>query len=202
MTDTPHTPIGRRELHFRRIDMRGWERDDGLYEIEGRVTDRKPHDFTSPKGTKVVPANQPIHDMGVRLVFDEDMVVRAVTTFTDSSPYGDCPQGGQALQSLLGLRIGGGWSGEVRKRLAGASSCTHLRELLIPMATAAYQAMTMKRMDPPDQFDPTGKPLKVDSCYAYASNRSVVMRRWPAFYTGPGQQAQQAPGAGKLGSKA
>ena len=182
--------------------MRGWARDDGLFEVEGRVTDRKPHDFTSPKGTKIVPANLPIHDMGVRLVFDEDMVVRAVTTFTDASPYADCPDGGAALQALVGLRIGGGWSGEVRKRLGGASSCTHLRELLIPLATAAYQSMTMKRMDLPDQLDASGKPVKVDSCYAYASNRGVVLHRWPDFYTGPERPPRQPAGAGDVDSNA
>ncbi len=192
MTDTPDPNGGRTELHFRRIDMRGWARDDGLFEVEGRVTDQKPHDFTPPSGTKVVPANQPIHDMGVRLVFDADMVVRAVTTFTQSYPYGDCTEGGQALQSLVGLRIGGGWSGEVRKRLGGASSCAHLRELLIPLASAAYQSTTARRKDLPDQFDPSGKPVKVDSCYAYASNRSVVLHRWPAFYTGASKVVPKA----------
>ena len=39
----------REELHFRRIDMRGYRRSDGLLEVEGRVTDRKPTDFTLKK---------------------------------------------------------------------------------------------------------------------------------------------------------
>ena len=33
------------ELHWRRIDMRAWRRSDELFELEGRVTDRKPYDF-------------------------------------------------------------------------------------------------------------------------------------------------------------
>jgi len=37
--------VAREELHFRRIDMRGYRRSDGLYEVEGRVTDVKPRDF-------------------------------------------------------------------------------------------------------------------------------------------------------------
>lgn len=176
--------VTREELHFRRIDMRGWRRSDGLYEVEGRVTDRKPHDFTSPNGTKLVPAGTPMHDMGVRLVFDDAMVVRAVSTFTESAPYADCLMGGEALQSLKGLRIAGGWSREVRTRLGGAQSCTHLMELLIPMATTAYQSLTLLRAGRPDVLDRDGRPVKVDSCYAYASDREVVMRKWPGFYTG------------------
>jgi len=29
-----------------------------------------------------------------------------------------------------------------------------------------------------------GRPVKIDSCYAFASNRELVERRWPAFHTG------------------
>ncbi|SFU09315.1 DUF2889 domain-containing protein [Paraburkholderia aspalathi] len=183
MTETDET-MTREELHFRRIDMRGWKRADGLFEIEGRVTDRKPHEFTSPGGTKVVPAGAPIHDMTVKLVIDQEMCVVDVSATTHSAPYADCVSATGTLQVLKGLRIAGGWSREVRNRLGGAQSCTHLMEILTPMATAAYQSLTMARLGRPDSLDSNGKPLKVDSCFAYASNRGVVMRRWPAYYTG------------------
>ncbi|HSV83113.1 MAG TPA: DUF2889 domain-containing protein [Ramlibacter sp.] len=187
--------VTREELHFRRIDMRGFRRSDGLFEVEGRVTDRKPHDFVSPNGTKRVPAHQPIHDMGVRLVFDEGMVIHQVHTFTESAPYADCHEGGRGLKALHGLRIGGGWSREVRSRLGGPRSCTHLMEILIPMASAAYQTLTELRRGRPDPLDANGKPVKVDSCHAYAAHREVVLRRWPAWYRPeppPASQGDQA----------
>lgn len=177
--------VTREELHFRRIDMRGYSRSDGLFEIEGRVTDRKPHDFTSPNGIKIVPANEPMHDMGVRLVIDRDMKVVDVGTFTSSAPYHDCLYGGEKLQSLKGLSIAAGWGSEVRKRLSGAQACTHLMELLMPMATTAYQSLTMVRSGQTDKVDAEGKPAKIDSCYAYGSERGVVLQRWPNYYTGP-----------------
>ena len=47
MSMTENSPdddaVTREELHFRRIDMRGWRRSDGLYEVEGRVIDHKPN---------------------------------------------------------------------------------------------------------------------------------------------------------------
>jgi hypothetical protein len=181
-SSNPSPAVTRNELHFRRIDMRGYKRCDGLYEIEGRVADRKPYDF-SPGGVgEMVPANQAIHDMGVRLVFDAQMIVHAVETFTEAAPYPDCYGGGQALQSLKGLRIGGGWSREVRSRLAGACSCTHLMELLIPMATAAIQSLSAERRGQPDRLDANSRPVKIDSCYAYAEHREQVQLRWPDFY--------------------
>ena len=174
--------VTRKELHFRRIDMRGFRRGDGLYEVEGRVTDRKPHDF-APGGTaQFVPANQAIHDMGVRLVFDDQMVVHDVQTFMEATPYLACHGGGHTLQSLKGLRIAGGWTKEVRSRLSGARSCTHLMELLIPMATAALQSMSVTRKGRPDLLDVTGRPVKIDSCYAYGAQQEQVLRRWPEYH--------------------
>jgi Protein of unknown function (DUF2889) len=180
------TAVVREELHHRRIDMRGYRRSDGLYEIEGRVTDRKPHDFEPVSGGRAVPAHEPIHDMGVRLVYDDQFTVREVETFTDASPYQQCPLGGLALRALVGVRMTSGWSREVRSRLASAESCTHLRELLLPMATAAFQSMSVPRRGRPDPVDATGRPLKIDSCYAYSAKRELVRQRWPEyFHAGP-----------------
>lgn len=174
--------VTKEELHFRRIEMRGFRRSDGLYEIEGRVTDRKPHEFVPASGDRAVPAGQPIHDMGVRLVFDEEMQVHDVQTFSDAYPYADCPDGGHALQSLKGLRMTSGWSKEVRSRLSGPRSCAHLRELLIPLATAAIQSLSVVRQGRPERLDASGRPRKIDSCYAYAAHRQIVLRHWPQFH--------------------
>jgi len=173
------------ELHFRRIDMRGFRRGDGLYQLEGRVTDRKPHDFVAVSGDQRVPAGEPVHDMGVRLVFDDDLVVRAVETFTEAAPYGPCPEGGRALQALKGLRMASGWSKEVRRRLGGERSCTHLMELLIPLATVAVQSLSQVSRTRPERLDATGRPAKIDSCYAYGAEREVVLRNWPEYHRPP-----------------
>lgn len=174
--------VTREELHFRRIDMRGFRRSDGLYEIEGRLTDRKPHDFVPVSGGRPVPAHEPIHDMGVRLVFDDDMLVHDVQTFIASAPYAECPEGGRALQSLKGLRMTGGWSKEVRTRVGGARSCTHLREILLVLATAAFQSLSVPRRGRPERLDATGRPMKIDSCYAYGAQRQLVLQHWPEFH--------------------
>lgn len=189
-------PLTRRELHFRRIDMRGFERSDGLFEVEGRVTDSKTHEFVHPEPGRKVPAGEHIHDMGVRLVFDEDMVVHEVQTFTDSAPYAACPEGGRALQSIKGLRMAGGWSREVRTRLRGARSCTHLMEILIPLATTAYQSLGFLRVARPAKLDEERRPLQIDSCYAYAEGGAVVLHRWPQFYRShdlEGSEAEPTP---------
>ena len=180
----PGIEVTREELQFRRIDMRAWSRSDGLYEVEGRVTDRKPFEFKAPNGFKVVPAGEPIHDMGVRLVFDAELRVHEVSAFTSSAPYGGCMEAGRTLQVLKGLRMSSGWGSEVRKLLGGVQSCTHLVGLLVPMATTAYQSLTKLRIGQPDVQSAAGRPVKLDSCYAYATHGDVVRRTWPQHYTG------------------
>ncbi|WP_028206080.1 DUF2889 domain-containing protein [Paraburkholderia nodosa] len=175
--------VTREPLHTRNIHFEGFRRSDGLFEIVGQLADRKPHEFTPPGGLRVVSANESIHDIGVCVVFDLDMVIHSVATTMRSYPYRDCSGGGDSLQALVGLRIGAGWSGEVRKRLPAGETCTHLREILIPLATAAIQAVNPLRSQVLlEATDANGKPLKIDSCYAYGVSRELVLRRWPAFH--------------------
>uniref|UniRef100_Q46PD2 Uncharacterized protein n=1 Tax=Cupriavidus pinatubonensis (strain JMP 134 / LMG 1197) TaxID=264198 RepID=Q46PD2_CUPPJ len=70
------------------------------------MTDRKPQDVAPPSGQRPIPANELAY------------------------PYRECPGGGESLQALVGLCIGAGWSGEVRKRLPSGETCAHLREIL------------------------------------------------------------------------
>ncbi|NDZ11841.1 hypothetical protein C7T35_22435 [Variovorax sp. WS11] len=170
------------ELHWRRIDMRAWRRSDDLFELEGRVTDRKPYDFVPANGDKRFPAGEAVHDMGVRLVYDRDLTIHAVATFTEAAPYDACPDGGNALQSLVGLRMASGWSREVRSRLGGERACTHLMELLIPMATTAFQSLSQVNRGRAERVDANGRPLKIDSCYAYGATRELVRVLWPKFH--------------------
>jgi len=78
-----------------------------------------------------------------------------------------------------------GWSSEVKRRLRGARSCTHLMELLIPMATTAFQSLSASGLTRVDRLDITGRPIKIDSCYAYGAQRELVRRKWPEYYRPP-----------------
>ncbi|MEN9885826.1 MAG: hypothetical protein RL758_404 [Pseudomonadota bacterium] len=185
---TADSSVTREALHTRRIDFTGYRRSDGLFEVEGHLVDRKTHDFNLREG-RSVPANEPVHDMGVRIVFDADMLIHEIDTITHAGPYPRCLDGGRALQSLIGQRMAGGWSREVRSRLSGARCCTHLMELLGPMATAAYQSLGFLHVIAPDVAGLDGRPRQIDSCYAYAADGELVLKRWPQFHRPQGQQA-------------
>ena len=144
-------PVARDELHLRRIEMRGYRRHDGLYDIEAHLTDTKSNHLALSE--KNVPAGVPIHDMWLRLVVDEALTVHDVVAVTDASPFAICPEATNALASIKGLRIGAGWSRAVKERLSRTENCTHLAELLMPLATTAYQTLAPLRHSRPARLD-------------------------------------------------
>ncbi len=175
--------VTREALHRRQIDFQGFRRSDGLFEIHGHITDRKTHAFALPSSDRTVPAGSPIHDMRIIIVFDAEMIIREVRTNISAYPYSPCPGGGDSLQALIGARIGRGWNNEVRNRLPACDTCTHLREMLAPLASAAFQTMTsLYAARRRDEGEGSGPPMKVDSCYAYGASRDLVKRLWPEFY--------------------
>jgi hypothetical protein len=176
----PVDGVTREELHCRSIKITGYMRSDGLFEVEGRLLDNKPFDFKPVSGNRVIAAGEPIHHMGVRIVFDETMTVRDVIAVADAVPYADCRGGPATLKSLIGLSMTSGWSAETRKRLSGASSCVHLAGLMGPMAAAAFQSMTVLRLRQADSAG--GHKPNVDSCLAYSRHGELIRTRYPTFY--------------------
>ncbi|MFP6759997.1 MAG: DUF2889 domain-containing protein [Alphaproteobacteria bacterium] len=127
-------------IHERQITCQGYLRADGLWDIEGSLTDAKTYAFESRwRGT--VEAGEPVHGMHIRLTIGEDFVIHAVAAASDHAPYEVCSSVAPSLQSLVGASMGRGWTRTLRRRVGGEDGCTHLTELLGRMATAAYQTI-------------------------------------------------------------
>ena len=87
MSLSPAAP--RRHLHTRTIACEGYQRDDGLFDIEARIVDRKTYDVTEPyRGLRK--AGEHVHDMQLRMTLDRDMVVRDIEVATVDAPYEPC----------------------------------------------------------------------------------------------------------------
>ena len=173
----------RREIHHRVIDMSTYARDDGLYDVEAHLVDRKPYTFIRVASPEPVPAGQPLHDMRVRFTVDDECVVRRIEASSETTPYALCKEAESTLEVLIGERIASGWTALVKQRLRGSASCTHLMEVLIPMATTALQGIRAVQRERRPATDPKAAlPIALDSCYAYARDRAVVMKFWPQHY--------------------
>jgi len=176
-------PAEREPSHVRRIECRGFLRRDGLWDLEAHLVDTKPVE-TAHAWSGRLAADEPIHDMWVRLTIDDSMKVVDVEGVIDRSPYPPCSRAAASLAAIKGHTIAPGWTMLVKRLLGGVTSCTHLSELLLPLATVAYQTLGMGRRARA-QSAPQTRPAKIDSCYAYSSQREVVARFWPEFYEGP-----------------
>ena len=182
----------RKELHCRSIEMRGFSREDGLFDIEGRITDVKQERLTPHVG-RHVEIGEPLHDMWVRLVIDKEMMVHEAVAVTDAAPYSVCPEIAPAVSLLKGARMSRGWRAAISEKLGGVGGCTHIRELLNSMGSTAFQTMVsvMRKEMPKALAGDSAKPRMLDSCHAHASDGVVVMHKYPPFYTGNGEDKRK-----------
>ena len=175
--------ITREELHHRKLDLRFYRRSDGLYEVVGDLLDTKSHDFMLQLRTEPIVAGDPIHHMTLTLVLDESLTVHDVYAHMHTTPFEVCTGAEHTLKGLVGFKIGAGWNKKVRELLGGSASCTHLMELLGPMATTAFQGIAPKRLIEANKPENEHiRVVKVNSCYAYADHRDVVARLWPHLH--------------------
>ena len=131
-------PAEREEVHNRRIYCNGFVRKDGLFDIEAELTDHKTYSFPSDFRGEVTP-NMPFHHMKVRLTITSDLVITAAEAVTIAGPYAVCPAANDVFADLVGLQVGPGWRRKVSAAIGGRHGCTHITELMGPVATIAYQ---------------------------------------------------------------
>lgn len=179
----------REHIHTRSVECRGYRRSDGLWDIEGHLTDVKTYPFTNDHRGTIVPGES-LHDMWIRLTVDDKLTIAEVEAVTDQAPYHLCGDITPNYQRLVGLSMRPGFTRSVRERLGGVHGCTHLVELLGPMATTAFQTIypiLFRERAERGEEPPAGKkrrPALLNTCHAYASDGEIVRRHWPDFYTG------------------
>jgi hypothetical protein len=178
-------PAARQHLHTRAVEYRGFLREDGLWDIEATMSDVKTYGFAFSEG-RAMPPGTPIHGMAIRITIDEAMTIRAIATAMDHTPYGECRQGVDPMQQMVGVQLGPGWRQAIEKALGGVRGCTHLRELLFNMATAAYQTVVPYRQRHQREGDKAGSqraepPHHLGRCIAWDFDGAVVQRNYPQF---------------------
>ncbi len=164
-------------MHTRRVEYRGFQRDDGWWDIEGEMHDSKPHAFHLT-GERAREPNEAIHHMHIRVTLDDQMVVRDVAVAMDAVPHGPCTQAEEPMRRMIGSSIGRGWRQAIERHLGGVQGCTHLRELLFNLATAAFQTRSAS-FGLPDDGSP---PIHLGKCLTWDFNSPVVERIYPMFF--------------------
>lgn len=174
-------PVPRTPQHQRRIEIDGYEREDGLFDIEASITDTKSYPFENFDRGRIEPG-VPLHRMLARMTLDEGLRIVRFEANTEYSPFSICPDAAHNFARLAGLVIGRGFLRAANERVGGIHGCTHIRELLGQMGTVAFQTLFVLRhrraADDPKAASDIPAAL-LGTCYAYAPDSPVVKRKWP-----------------------
>ncbi len=191
MTNESKNYFKRTLLHSRNVYSNGYLRHDGFFEIEGTIVDKKSYDIPKSDGT-VLSEGEPLHKMIVKLTLDINMKIIDVSAETISAPYEICNGANFKIKNLIGEKIGPGWKNRVNKIIGKNNGCTHVRELLVSMATVAFQtiygeksrqtreAIKIKKTNPFPA--PSGKPALLNTCFAFDERSEVTKQQWPNYF--------------------
>lgn len=185
--ENPHLPppVARTHAHTRTVVFRGYRRDDGLWDIEGELKDVKTFDnLTNDRG--LLKAGEPAHGMAIRLTVDDAMKISEVAVGMPAAPFPECQQAKAPLSALVGRTLGRGWRKAIDETMGGVKGCTHLRELLFNMATAAYQTIPnyrqhLRRLSGKPAPILTKPPAHLGTCLAWDADGTMVKRNRPQF---------------------
>ncbi len=168
----------RRRLHLRRIECAGYAREDGLFDIEGRLIDTKPYDLVLPE--RPLLANEPIHQMTVLMSVDKAFLIHDLRAHTLDAPYSVCGRITSAYAQLIGHRIEPGFTQMVKRMFRGIDGCSHITELLPAMATAAFQVIWSDIDNYDNSVADNGRPRSspLGGCHALKLDGEVVQRHF------------------------
>ena len=179
-------PVSRSHAHQRSITLDGYARDDGSYDIEAELIDTKSHSFPS-RAHGEIKKGQALHHMKVRVTVSEEMEIIDAEAVTLSGPYHECPAGAQAITHLIGERIQPGWKKIVARAIGGRQGCTHITELMGPVATVAFQTIYGERArrareqaheNPDADASPPQMAGLLNSCHALAEGNQAAFWNW------------------------
>ncbi len=176
----PASAVSRTRIHTRRLVLEGWRRDDGLWDIEGQLTDVKDHDYHLASGIR--PEGEPVHDMRVRVTIDRDMNILEAAACSDAVPYpGGCDTIGPAYDQLVGLNLFRGFRRAVGELFDTVQGCSHITELLYSLPTAAIQTFASEMKDN-EGATPDAMPWQLDQCHALETTSETVRRYYPRWF--------------------
>lgn len=177
--------VERRSLsHDRQISYQGYERSDGLFDIEGVLRDTKGYDYLDRERGLMAPG-QAVHDIFARVTIDRDMVVREFHYEMRERPFAFCLSAVEPAR-LIGASMRRGWRAALKEAFGPAGGCTHLREMVFGMGTVAFQ--TLSCLDDQALFEAGGsdldrqdKPFFIGGCHSWSPDGPVVARWFPQF---------------------
>ena len=172
----------RTQQHTRTVTCKGFKRQDGLWDIEGHLTDIKSGPIAiRERNNGIVEAGEPIHDLSIRITIDLELNIVDAVASMDYTPFRICPSIADTYTQLIGIQIAPGFTKKCKELFSGVNGCTHLLELLGPVATTAFQATHQEREARDNWSEGENRPHTLNTCHTFDTRGDVVRKYWPHF---------------------
>jgi hypothetical protein len=121
--------IARRLMHGRQSACRVFLRDDGRWDVEGRLVDVKTHDIQLDCDLPVA-AGEPYRTLALSVTLDECLSIRSARVETGSTLAAARARAAAAGRALVGRSIDSASCAATRGLFDMAAGCMHLSDLL------------------------------------------------------------------------
>jgi fermentation-respiration switch protein FrsA (DUF1100 family) len=145
----------RQLVHGRQVVCRAYRRDDGCWDIEGRLADVKTGDVQL--GGIHVAAGEPYRALALAVTVDNAHTIQDARVEVDVRTAGSaaCARAAVACEALQGRRIDTLFAAETAERFVRAADCPHLAELFGAVIATARETIplplpTVVRVDADD----------------------------------------------------
>ncbi|RJX30382.1 MAG: DUF2889 domain-containing protein [Oxalobacter sp.] len=166
--------------HARAYSVEIFRREDGLWDIDARLTDTKTREVQLK--SKLLPPHHPLHDVLLRLTVDTEGHVIDATAVLDAIPFlGFCDTIDAAYKKLIGLNVLSDFRQAVRERFAGVAGCAHLNELALILPDVAILVLPFEHRKELDHDTRNKKPFELDNCHALRTDGPAVALYYPRW---------------------
>lgn len=131
----------RQLIHGRQVVCRAYRRDDGCWDIEGRLADVKTRDMQL--GGMHVAAGEPYRALAIGVTVDHTQTIRDARVEVDVKTAGPAAgaRAAAACKTLTGRRIDALFAAETTERFVRAADCPHLAGLLEAVIATARETV-------------------------------------------------------------
>ena len=95
-------------------------------------------------------------------------------------PHKGCDETAKSLGKIKGMHIAPGFTDKVKNMLGGTQSCSHLKTLVLSMASAAVQGFWVHMAQAPGRGGKTPDMMKryvVDTCWVWRKGGPLAQKR-------------------------
>ena len=161
-----------RKIHSRNVEVSTYETGTEDLIVEGILKDDLLISHYDSYGEKRPPNT--IHHMVVRmLIATASFQIDDIEVEMPAFPHKGCDETAESLDQLKGLKIAPGFTEKVKNMLGGTQSCSHLKTLVLSMASAAVQGFWVHRTRNPESGGKTPDLMKryvIDTCWVWRKN--------------------------------